>query len=239
MWSRVRSILLTITLLVLSLVTVVVGSQVEGLGRYIIITLLLVYALMIFFIRFERREHNERELVMLSIMCAIAVASRAAFIWVPHFKPMAGIVMITGIAFGAQSGFLVGTLSVLLSNLIFGQGPWTPWQMISFGMCGLLMGLLADSGAIERSRLTRPKLIVVALLGALEVLLISGPILDIYALTSMLDVYTPESVITILLAGVPVNAIHALATFITILLLGNPLLNAIRRAGVKYGLVQQ
>ncbi len=238
MWNRTRSILLISILLVLSALTVYAGYRFEGLSYYIIITLILIYALMIFFVYFEHREHKERELVMISIMCAIAVASRAAFIWVPHFKPMAAVIMICGIGLGAQSGFLVGTLAAFLSNLIFGQGPWTPWQMVAFGIAGLIMGLLADSKAIPRYGLSKGRLFMVALIGALEVLLVTGPVLDVYALTSMVNVYSLESVIGVLLAGVPVNAIQALATFLTIVLLGNPFLKVIHRACVRYGLVQ-
>ncbi len=73
---------------------------------------------------------------MLAVMCGIAVAARTAFIWLPHFKPMAAIVIIAGVAFGAESGFLVGAVSALVSNFIFGQGPWTPWQMFAFEWLG-------------------------------------------------------------------------------------------------------
>lgn len=236
MWDKARSILLISMLLVLSALTVYIGSSFKGLSYYVIVTLILIYALVIFFAYFEHREHKERELVMISIMCAIAVASRAAFIWVPHFKPMAAVIMICGIGLGAQSGFLVGTLSVLLSNLIFGQGPWTPWQMVAFGFAGLIMGLLADTGAIPRYGLSKGRLFLVALAGAFEVLLVTGPVLDVYALTSMVNVYSLEGVVGVLLAGVPVNAIQALATFLTIFLFGDPLLRVTHRACIRYGL---
>lgn len=223
-------------LFALSALTVALGSYITGLSYYVVITLVLIYSLVAFFIRFEGETHRERELVMISIMCAIAVASRVAFIWVPHFKPMAAIVMIAGIGLGARSGFLVGTLSVFISNLIFGQGPWTPWQMISFGLAGLLIGALADARVIPRHGLSKAKVVILAILGALEVLLISGPVLDIYAITSMFNVLTVESAVSILLAGLPINAIQASATFLTLLFLANPLLKAIYRARVKYGM---
>jgi energy-coupling factor transport system substrate-specific component len=67
-------------------------------------------------------------------MCGIAITSRAIFIWLPHFKPMTAIIIITGIAFGTESGFLAGTISEFVSNFIFGQGPWTQWQMFALGI---------------------------------------------------------------------------------------------------------
>ena len=78
-----------------------------------------------------------------AVLCALAVASRAAFAAVPHFKPMLAIVMLTGIAFGPEAGFLCGAISGFASNFIFGQGPWTPWQMFAYGIGGLLAGLFA------------------------------------------------------------------------------------------------
>ncbi len=236
MSGALKNIFIIGVFLAVCALTLWVGSNLGGLGYYLATTLILVYALALFFLRFERRVHLERELVMISIMCAIAVASRIAFIWIPHFKPMAAIIMIAGISFGARSGFLIGALSVLLSNFMFGQGPWTPWQMVAFGICGLIVGALADAGKLARCNLTKKQLVATAFMGAAIVLFISGPLLDVYALVSMIDLYSPESIITILLAGLPINAIQAAAVFLAILLLGNPLLNAICRAKVKYGL---
>ena len=65
---------------------------------------------------------------------------------VPFFKPLTGIVMITGMALGPEAGFLTGAISGFVSNFIFGQGPWTPWQMFAFGVAGFLTGVLAKRG---------------------------------------------------------------------------------------------
>lgn len=108
--------------------------------------------------------------------------------------------------------------------------------MVAFGICGLIVGALADAGKLARCNLTKKQLVATAFMGAAIVLFISGPLLDVYALVSMIDLYSPESIIMILLAGLPINAIQAAAVFLAILFLGNPLLNAICRAKVKYGL---
>ena len=104
--------------------------------------LLIVYAMFPFFVRFEHKKPQARELVTIAVMSAVAVASRAAFIMVPFFKPLTGIVMITGMALGPEAGFLTGAISGFVSNFIFGQGPWTPWQMLGFGLVGFLGGVL-------------------------------------------------------------------------------------------------
>ena len=87
-----------------------------------------------FFFLFENRRPQARELVVIAVLCAIGVAGRAAFFMVPQFKPVAAVVILAGVCFGAESGFLVGAMTAFVSNFFFGQGPWTPWQMFAFGL---------------------------------------------------------------------------------------------------------
>ena len=87
--------------------------------------------------------------MVISVLAAIGVAGRAAFFMVPSFKPVAAIVILTGISFGGEAGFLVGCLIMMLSNMFMGQGPWTPWQMFAFGMIGFLAGILYQKGILK------------------------------------------------------------------------------------------
>ncbi len=89
-----------------------------------------------FFARFEGRRPQARELVLLAVMTAFAVAGRVAFYWAPQFKPVCAIVILTAVAFNAEAGFITGAAAGLISNMFFGQGPWTPWQMFGFGLVG-------------------------------------------------------------------------------------------------------
>ena len=91
---------------------------------------------------FEGRKPQARELVVIAVLVALTVAGRAAFFMVPQFKPVVAMVIISGAALGAESGFVVGALSGFVSNFVFGQGPWTPWQMFAFGIIGFIAGLL-------------------------------------------------------------------------------------------------
>ena len=109
---------------------------------------IIVLTIAAFFLHFESRKPQARELVLLAVLCALAVASRAAFGFVPHFKPMLAIVMLTGIAFGPEAGFLCGAISGFASNFIFGQGPWTPWQMFAYGIGGMLAGHEESGGTV-------------------------------------------------------------------------------------------
>lgn len=139
-----------VILLVLVPLTVLVFSRFDR-KYYLAGLAIIVLTMAAFFLHFESRKPQARELVILAVLCALAVASRAAFAAVPHFKPMLAIVMLTGIAFGPEAGFLCGAISGFASNFIFGQGPWTPWQMFAYGIGGLLAGLFALWGILKKA----------------------------------------------------------------------------------------
>lgn len=192
--------------------------------------LILVLTMLPFFFLFEHRRPQARKLVVLAVMCALSVASRVAFSMLDFFKPTTAIIMIAGIAFGAEEGFLTGAVSALVSNLFFGQGPWTPWQMFAYGMAGFLAGALLHSGPIPKKPLP------MAIFGAAAILLIVGPLLDTCSVFTMLSKITPKAVGAVYLAGLPINAIHAVCAFVTLLLIGKPLLGKLERVQRKYGM---
>lgn len=201
---------------------------------YCLISVLIIGAALVpFFAGFERRRPTARDIVLLAVMVALAVASRAAFAAVPHFKPMAAVVMITGMALGPRQGFLAGALAALASGFLFGQGPWTPFQMLAFGSAGLVFGLVGPRLPVPLSGWARLGL---AGAGFLFVVLVLGPILDTSSVFLMLASLTPASVLAIYGAGLPINVIHGVATALTLLLVANPLLGQLARLRTKYGL---
>mgnify|MGYP002551787901 FL=1 len=202
---------------------------------------IIVLTITAFFLHFESRKPQARELVLLAVLCALAVASRAAFGFVPHFKPMLAIVMLTGIAFGPEAGFLCGAISGFASNFIFGQGPWTPWQMFAYGIGGMLAGLFALCGILKKSpRAWRDggwrDILGLTVFGFLCILLVVGPLLD--TSTFFMAGFSASSPLAIYLAGVPVNCVHGSAVALTMLLFGKPLLDRLRRIQIKYGMME-
>ena len=202
---------------------------------------IIVLTIAAFFLHFESRKPQARELVLLAVLCALAVASRAAFGFVPHFKPMLAIVMLTGIAFGPEAGFLCGAISGFASNFIFGQGPWTLWQMFAYGIGGMLAGLFALCGILKKSpRAWRDggwrDILGLTVFGFLCILLVVGPLLD--TSTFFMAGFSASSPLAIYLAGVPVNCVHGSAVALTMLLFGKPLLDRLRRIQIKYGMME-
>ena len=189
-----------------------------------------------FFASFEGRSPQARDLVVLAVLIALAVVSRVAFFWFPNFKPIAAIIILAGIAFGPQAGFMTGALSLLVSNFIFGQGPWTPWQMVAFGLAGLVFGLLAQKGKIPQKDYTRKQVVLLSIGGFFFTWIIIGFILNTCALFLMVNEITFASALAIYASGIPVDVTRAVATALLLFFITNPLLDKLERVKVKYGM---
>lgn len=218
---------------------------------YIAGVLIIILAMIPFFAGFESRRPEARELVTIAVMCAIAVASRIVFIMIPGFKPIVAIIMITGMAFGPSAGFLTGAMGAFVSNFVFGQGPWTPWQMFAYGIAGFIAGALAGKGPVKPavtlpsglkcSRFAKSVLerLPVSIFGFFMVLIIVGPILDTCSLFTMTETINKASAAAIYLSGLPVNLVHGLAVFLTLFFLTGPIMDKLDRIKIKYGMMEK
>ena len=101
---------------------------------------------------YERSRPPAQVVALVAALAALAIAGRIAFAAFPNVKPTTDIIIFAGYALGGAPGFAVGALTALVSNFWFGQGPWTPWQMVGWGLCGVLGALLA-LGTRNASRL--------------------------------------------------------------------------------------
>ena len=207
-------------------------DRVFGPRKYYLISLVIVlYALLPFFMAFEGRKPEVRELVVLATMIALATAGRAAFFMTPSFKPIIAIVIISAIAFGAEAGFLVGSMTMLVSNFLFGQGPWTPWQMFAMGFIGFLSGIL------YRLRILPTKRLQLSVYGFLVTFMIYGGIMNPAALFMSVYQFSWSGLLAIYISGVPVDLVHASSTFLFLWIGAKPLLEKLQRIKVKYGLL--
>ena len=115
--------------------------------RYVWVTLAVsVLALILFISGFEKKKTGARRIVVTCVIAALAIIGRL----IPLFKPIAALTAICGMYLGGEAGFLCGALSALVSNFYFGHGPWTPFQMLAWGLIGVFAGLL--SSPLKRSR---------------------------------------------------------------------------------------
>jgi energy-coupling factor transport system substrate-specific component len=85
----------------------------------------------------ESGTESVKDLVLVATVAGVAAAARVLFAPVPGVQPLTVVVIVAGASLGARRGFAVGAVAALASNFFLGQGPWTPWQMLAWGACGL------------------------------------------------------------------------------------------------------
>lgn len=211
--------------------TLFLGTKIPGRSYYITGTLIILELLVPFFMAFEGRRPQARELVVIAVMCAIAIAARVA-IPIPNFKAIFAVIMLSGIAFGPEAGFMVGAISAFASNFFYGQGPYTPWQMMAYGAGGMLAGFCFAKGRLPR------KPWVMAIFGFFAVVLWVGPLLDTSSVFLMLSDINWNSLLLTYGAGLSVNISQAACTVLIMLLFGRPLLDKLDRIKLKYGMME-
>ena len=223
-----------VTLLVCFLLipaTLYLGAQLPCRSYYITGTLIIIELMIPFFMAFEGRKPQARELVVIAVMCAIAIAGRVA-IPIPNFKATFALIMLAGIAFGPEAGFMVGAITAFASNFFYGQGAYTPWQMFSYGAGGMLAGFCFAKGRLPQ------KPLVMAVFGFLATILWVGPLLDCSHIFLMVSVINWDSIIAAFVSGFPVNLSQAICTVLVMLLFARPLLDKLDRIKVKYGMTE-
>ncbi len=208
--------------------TVILGAALFGARRYYFTSLLVVLEAMVpFALIFEKRRPAARELVLIAALSAIAVMGRAAFFMLPQFKPALAIIIVTGIAFGGETGFLVGALSAFVSNFFLGQGPWTPWQMFAFGITGFLAGAVFKKG--------RPNRAALCAFGAVSALL-CGAVLNAASVLMVQPHPTPPMLAAAYALGLPFDLVHGAATALFLFFIARPMMEKLERVIIKYKL---
>src|SRR5690625_4230489 len=84
-------------------------------------------------------------LTLLAILAALGVVGRSLFVFLPNVQPVTAIIIIAGIMLGPLSAIILAFLITFLSNMLLGMGIWTVWQVIAWGIIGLLSGLIGKT----------------------------------------------------------------------------------------------
>lgn len=118
---------------------------------YLVISMAVLAETMIpFFLIYEKRRPKAREMVMIGLLSSLAVTGNLLSFAAIPFQAGTALVIISGISFGPEAGFLVGALARFVSNFFQGQGAWTPWQMFCWGILGFLAGLVFHKSESEQ-----------------------------------------------------------------------------------------
>ncbi|MBQ2895718.1 MAG: ECF transporter S component [Oscillospiraceae bacterium] len=224
---RLRRFLRAALPFVLIPAVVALGVYVFDEKSYGFISLVVVILAMVLFCAgFEKRTVGTRRIIVIAVMTALSILGRFVFAPIPGFKPITAMIVITAIWLGGESGFLVGVLTVVISNFYFGQGPWTPFQMFAFGMIGLIAGFLAEP--LKKSR------VALALYGVFAGVAFSC-IMDVWSVLWYENGFHPQLYWGALLTAVPYMFSYAVSNVIFLLLLGRPFGEKLERIKIKYG----
>ncbi len=226
-----RSLVLAGISVALVLPTLILGGMFLDDRKYYFISLaVLVEVMAAFFILFEGRRPKSREIAVMAVICALAVAGRAAFFMLPQFKPVAALVIIAGMTLGGGSGFIVGAVTMLVSNMLFSQGPWTPWQMFAMGLVGLIAGGLSGFLRGGKGRL--------CVFGALVTIVVYGGLMNLSS--ALIWAREPDIgvILTYFVTGFPMDCVHAAATALFLWFGAEPMCEKLDRLRVRYGLFE-
>ena len=202
---------------------VLLGALVFDEKRHLIVSFgVAVLALLLFAAGFDRKQIGARRLVIVSVMTALSIVGRL----IPVFKPIAALTILTAMYLGSESGFLVGAMSALVSNFYFGQGPWTPFQMLAWGLIGLVAGYLARP--LKKSRAF---LLIYGLLSGV----FFSFVMDIWTVLWYNGTFSPALWVSAVAAAVPHTIMYSVSNILFLWFLAKPIGEKLERVRVKYG----
>ncbi len=223
--SRLREFFRYAVPLVIIPSLVLAGAFVFDRKKHILVSLAVaVFALLLFATGFERKSAGTRRLVIVSVMTALAFSGR----FIPFLKPVSAITIITALYLGGEAGFLVGALTAILANFYFGQGPWTAFQMLAWGLIGFFAGFLAS--ALKKKRIN------LLVYGAVAGIAYSF-IMDIWTVLSYNDgKFSLKLYLSALTTAIPYTLSYAVSNILFLWFLAEPFGKKLKRIVKKYNI---
>lgn len=221
--EKVRNRLRILLSFIVIPLTVAAGASAMMAKQYLLVSLLItIWTLLLFLTGFEKKKTGSRRMVIASVMTALCVAGR----FIPFFKPITALTIITAVYLGGETGFMVGAMAALLSNFSFGQGPWTPFQMLAWGMIGLAAGYLAKQ--LKNSRL------LMLLFGVLSGVCYSL-VMDVWTVLWYDGSFQTALYRSAVIASLPHMALYGVSNFIFLFFCAKPFGEKLERVKIKYG----
>lgn len=196
---------------------------------FILSTLMIITSMLPMIWRFEKRALSAEEVILIAVLSALGAIARVPFSALPSVQPTSFIIILTGVVFGGETGFLVGALSALASNLLLGQGPWTLWQMFAWGMMGLSSGVFSHK-LYQRASFT------LCLFGFVWGFLF-GWIMNIWSVVAFFDQITIPLFISSIVTSLYFDFSHAVGNVIFLILFSKSWFQILSRVQIKYGLL--
>lgn len=226
--ARSRRYLISVSILILFMLVISVAGFKSN--AYLLLSFVIIGCIMFpFFSRFEMREIEVREIVILAMLAAIAAVSRVPFAALPNVQPTSFVIIMVGLVFGAESGFIVGAVAAVVSNVFLGQGPWTPWQMYAWGMMGMSAGLVRHTWWMG-------KIWGKCLFGFVWGYLF-GWFMNMWIILGNIENFTWEFFAGVYVASIYFDLAHGLSNVFFIVVFGASWIKILERFKRKYGLL--
>ncbi|MCR5824769.1 MAG: ECF transporter S component [Lachnospiraceae bacterium] len=172
---------------------------------------------------FEKKRTGTGRMALVAVLVALTVTGR----FIPYFKPVAALTVITGMYLGGEAGFLVGAMAAVISNFYFGQGPWTPFQMLAWGMIGFIAGLFCD--ILKRGKL--PLIIYGVFSG-----IFFSFVMDVWTVLWYNRTFDGSMYLAAIVTALPYTVIYAVSNVFFLLILKKPIGGKLERICLKYRL---
>lgn len=226
---RKKRITMNILLILAAGAVIIFGVRMFQDRKYNLISILIAFLACIpFYMAYEKKEGSIRRMVVLAVMVAISVVGRLIFAVTPGFKPVTAIVVIAAIYMGSESGFLIGSLSAVISNMFYGQGPWTPFQMLAWGSLGLIAGL----PVMQKILKNRGLLAVYGFQAGFGY----SAVMDIWTVLSFDGSFSLARYLTVVVIALPVSIEYAISNVVFLMLGIGPIGRKLKRINIKHGI---
>ncbi len=182
-----------------------------------------------FYITFEKSKATSKEIMLVALMTAFSVCGRIMFSFIPFFKPITAFTIISGMYLSAPAGFICGSFSALISNIYFGQGPWTLFQMISWGLIGFISGVIGEK-LLEK----RIILVIYAFISGV----LFSLIMDLWTVLNIDKEFNFSRYIIQLISSFPIMIVYSLSNIVFLILLQKPIGKKLKRAKKRYGIFE-
>lgn len=182
-----------------------------------------------FYITFEKSKAMSKEIMLVALMTAFSVCGRIMFSFIPFFKPITAFTIISGMYLSAPAGFICGSFSALISNIYFGQGPWTLFQMISWGLIGFISGVIGEK-LLEK----RIILVIYAFISGV----LFSLIMDLWTVLNIDKEFNFSRYIIQLISSFPIMIVYSLSNIVFLILLQKPIGKKLKRAKKRCGIFE-
>lgn len=160
------------------------------------------------FLFFEKKKYDNKKLTLICTFISIGTISRCALYFIPCIKPLTSVIILSSVFLGATESFFTGSMSMLISNIFLGQGPWTFWQMTAAGLAGAFSSIIFNKLKFKTSNINLTVVTIIC------ICLIYSPIMNLSSFMFMFPEFSINVLITYLITCLANDISHLIVTIV-------------------------